>query len=178
MVAAGCAAPRTPSDWVGVREVTPGFLLRLEATDAALAADDHGRVALTYVTRDSTGKNLWLALSRDSGLTFAPPVRVNPRAGTVSSYSENRPQPVFGPAGRLAIAWTERCADSTRAFDLVVSASGDGGASLSAPAIVNDDRAIDLHAWRRSHAWSVPNPRAYHGFPALTFLADGTLFAT
>jgi hypothetical protein len=172
-----CTASRAPSDWASVREVTPSFLLALEATDPALAADEHGRVALTFVTRDSTGKNLWLSLSRDSGLTFAPAVRVNPRAGTVSSYAEGRPQAVFGPAGRLAIAWTERCADTARAFDLVVSASGDGGATLSPPAIVNDDRGIDLRAWRRAHAWSVPNPRAFHGFPALTFLADGTLFA-
>ena len=54
-----CTASRAPSDWASVREVTPSFLLALEATDPALAADEHGRVALTFVTRDSTGKNLW-----------------------------------------------------------------------------------------------------------------------
>src|SRR5688572_20892119 len=104
----GCAAPRSADDWISVREVTPSFLTSGSTRDAALAADTHGRVALTFVTHDSTGKNLWLSVSRDSGTTFGPPARVNPRPGKVDSYPESRPIAVFGPGGELAVAWSEK----------------------------------------------------------------------
>lgn len=213
----GCAAPRDRAGWATVREVTPPFLTRLGGSDATLAADAHGRVALTYVTRDSTGKNLWLSMSRDSGLTFGAPARVNLATGRVDSYPEGRPLVVFGPAGELAIAWSERRADTSQAVDLVVRASGDGGATLGPAAIVNDDRALPpadasaapasfpgarslsparghsgtrLASVRRDGAihrgWAARHPvppapdpnRGYHAFPALTFLPDGSLFAT
>jgi len=156
----GCAA-RTPADWVGVREVTPAFLAGRPALHPALAADAHGRVALTWVTRDSSGANLWLAVSRDTGLTFGVPVRVNP-AG-VASFPENRPIAVFGADGRLAIAWCQPREGEPLAADIVVRASGDGGATLGPPAVVNDDVA--------------DRKPTYHGFPALAFLPDGALFA-
>ena len=161
---AGCGAGRKPGDWVGVREVTPTFLAALGARDAALAADSHGRVALTFVTRDSSGgKDLWLSVSQDSGTTFEAPQRVNPRPGSVNSFPEGRPQAVFGAAGRLAVAWVERREGDAHAADIAVRGSGDGGRTLSPMAIVNDD---------------LEDPKqAFHGFPALAFLPDGSLFA-
>jgi hypothetical protein len=162
MLAAGCAAS-PPAEWAGVREVTPAFLLGAAASQPALAADQHGRVALTWVTRDTAGSNLWLAISTDSGSTFAAPLQVNPRAGGVMSFPENRPLAVFGAEGRLAVAWCERRASQEEATDIVVRASGDGGATLGPPVVVNDDVA-DAKA-------------TFHGFPALTFLPDGALLA-
>jgi hypothetical protein len=65
--------------------------------------------------------------------------------------------------------------------DLVVRASGDAGATLGVPAIVNDDRPgmSGLPRSRRPRApWRrQPPPSGYHQFPALTFLPDGALFA-
>jgi hypothetical protein len=173
-VVSGCASKHDPADWVSVREITPAFLVTLSAMDPAIAADDRGRVALTFVTRDSSGRDLWLSISRDSGLTFARPVRANLRRGSVSSYPEGRPIAVFGPGGALAVAWTERRADSTRAVDLVVRASGDGGVTLGPPVVVNDDRLVP---GVRRRGKSQPNPAAYHGFPGLAFLPNGSLFA-
>ena len=161
-LAAGCAAPRHPADWLSVREVTPSFLGALRATDPALAADLYGRVALTFVTRDSTGRNLWISLSSDSGLTFSDPIRVNVRPDSVVSYAEGRPMAAYGSGGALAVAWSERREGST-AVDLVVRASGDAGATFRPPVVVNDDLARPLPA--------------YHGFPALAFQPDGSLFA-
>ncbi len=155
---AGCAG-RDARDWATVRDVTPPFLATRDATDASLAADRHGRVALTWVTRDSLGQDLWLALSADSGVTFSDPVRVNPRRGSVSSFAECRPIAAYGPAGELLVAWSERRRDAPLVADLVVRASGDGGRALGPPAVVNDD-AEDGKA-------------AFHGFASLAILPAG-----
>jgi hypothetical protein len=174
LVAAGCSAARNPADWLSVREVTPPFLLERPARDPSIAADAHGRVALTFVTSDSTGKDLWLTVSRDSGLTFGEPIRIDQRPASVASYPEGRPIAAFGPGGALAVAWASRRPDTSGAVDLMARASGDGGATFGAAVVVNDDAeaAADAWSWRRRL-----NPRAYHGFPALTFLPDGSLFA-
>ena len=160
----GCAVSQKPADWALVREITPHALDSLAAVDPAVAADDHGGVAVTWVTRGANGRDAWLAVSRDSGVTFSAPQRLNPRAGSVSSYPEGRPAAAFGPAGALAMIWAERRPDTSGAVDVVVRASGDGGATLGAPAYVNDDRTRGRPA--------------YHGFPAIAFRADGSLFAT
>jgi len=162
LLLAGCAG-RDGGDWADVREVTPVLLSAQAAGYAALAADHRGRVALTWVTGDSTGQDLWLALSADSGLTFAAPMRVNPRPGSVSSSPEGRPVAAFGAAGELMVAWSERRGASMHLTDLVARASGDGGRSLGPPVVINDD-AEDARA-------------GFHGLPSLVALPDGGWFA-
>lgn len=162
LLLAGCAG-RDPRDWATVQDVTPAFLVGGPATDASLATDAHGRVALTWVTRDSHGQDLWLSLSSDSGITFATPVRVNARRGSVSSFAECRPIATYGPAGELLVAWSERRRDAPLVADLVVRASGDGGRTLGSPVAVNDD-AEDGRA-------------AFHGFPSFATLPTGGWFA-
>lgn len=154
---------RTTHEWATVREVTPGFFISGAAGDPALAADRHGRVALTWVSRDAMGQNLWLALSADSGLTFAAPVRVNPRPGSVSSHAENRPVAVFGLGGALLVAWSERRGNDSLITDVVVRASGDGGHTLGPTVVINDDAG--------------DGKPIFHGFPTLAFLPDGGVFA-
>jgi hypothetical protein len=159
---AGCAG-RDAGDWADVREVTPSILAAQGATDAALAADRRGRVALTWVTRDSLGQDLWLALSADSGVTFASPIRVNPARGSVSSSSEGRPVAAYGAEGELLVAWSERRGDSLGSTDLIVRASGDGGRTFGPSVVVNDDFAAG-------------RPGA-HGSPALVALPGDGWFA-
>ena len=183
----GCASPSETGDWAHVREITPAFLFEPEAKapaptvqDPAIAADAHGRVALTWVTRDAAGADLWLSVSRDSGTRFSDPVRVNLRARSVVSSPEGRPEPTFGPGGAFAVAWSESRGDTTGAVDLRVRASADGGYTLGPIATVNDDAAgappglrwRAARRWRREH-----NPMAYHGHATLAFLPDGSLFA-
>ncbi len=167
LAVSGCAGRRSPADWAAVREVTPALLAGRAAADPALASDGRGHVALTFVTRDSAGgHDLWLALSHDSGARFDPLVRVNLVPGRVSSYAESRPVPVWGPGGRLAIAWSQLRADTGMVADLLVRSGSDvatlGAAALGPPVMVNDD--------------SLGRP-VYHGFPALAFMPDGALFA-
>jgi len=161
-LALGCASS-PPAEWASLREVTPAFLLEQDALHPALAADEHGRVALTWVTRDSSGTDLWLSTSTDSGSTFTPPVQVSERQGSVVSFPENRPLAAFGTDGRLAIAWCEQREGDPEATDVLVRSSEDGGATLGPAVVVNDD-AGDKRA-------------GFHGFPALAFLPDGALLA-
>lgn len=161
LLLAGCAGGGR--DWASVRELTPAFLSGQAATDASLAADRHGRVALTWVTGDSLGQDVWLALSADSGLTFADPVRLNPRSGSVASSPESRPVAVFGDAGELLIAWSQRREDSASVVDLVAQASADGGRTLGPPVIINDDAS--------------DGRPGLHGFPAIAALREGGWFA-
>jgi hypothetical protein len=160
---AGCARPPHPADWADVRELTPASLERRTAEFPALATDGGARVALTFVQPDSAGgRTLWLAVSRDSGRTFAAPVRVDTAAHRVSSYAESRPMAAWGPDGRLAVVWSELRSDTALVAALMVRTSADGGRTFAAPVTVNDD--------------SLGAP-VFHGFPALAWLADGTLFA-
>lgn len=168
LLVAGCAGSGSrPPEWAAVHDVTPAFLAERGARQASLAADAHGRVALTFVTRDTTGAmDLWLSMSTDSGVTFGEPRRVNERPGAVSSFAEARPMAAFGSDGRLAIVWTELRAGAGHghgmAADVWVRSSGDGGATLGPTTRVNDD------------AHGKP---AYHGFATLAFAAGGALFA-
>ena len=162
LLAVGCGSS-PPPEWAAVREVTPDFLLAQDASQPALAADEHGRVALTWVTRDTSGSDLWLSISTDAGATFSPPLKVNERPGGVASFPENRPLAVFGAGGRLAVAWCERRAGLPEATDVLVRASGDGGVTLGPSVFVNDDAG--------------ESKAVFHGFPALTFLPDGALLA-
>ena len=162
LLVAGCAG-RDARDWADVHEVTPSILTAQSADDAALAADGRGHIALTWVTGDSLGQDLWLALSSDSGATFASPVRVNQRRGGVTSWAECRPIAAYGAEGELLIAWSESRGDSLASADLVVRASGDGGRTLGPPVVVNDD--------------AEDGRPGFHGYPALLALPAGEWFA-
>jgi hypothetical protein len=150
------------AEWASIEEVAPGFLASAHSLHPALAGDGGARVALTFVTaRAEGGMDAWIAISRDSGATFAEPVRLNRRA--VASSPKDCPTAAFGPDGRLAVAWTEPRDGAGAPTDVVVATSADGGASFTAPQVVNDD-VEDRHA-------------AVHAFPAIAFLPDGRLFA-
>jgi hypothetical protein len=159
----GCARTRHPGDWAAVREVTPAPLGQRAATDPTVATDTAGHVALTFVTRDNEGaRDLWVTVSRDGGASFTAPQRLDPVEGLVSSYSESRPLAVWGPGGRLAVAWSRLRSDSGLTSDLVVRSSADQGATFGPPVVVNDDSL---------------ETGLFHGFPALAYLGDGALFA-
>lgn len=176
----GCAPPSPRDGAFVVRETTPAVLLSLDARDPSLAADGHGTVALTWVSGDSLGSDAWLSVSRDSGATFSAPVRVNAMAGRVVSSPEGRPAMALGAGGTLAIAWSERRADSSGATDLRLRASDDLGRTLSDPATVNDDVAGPPPGlrWRELRDWPLKHrPNASHSMPAIAFTHDGSLLA-
>lgn len=176
----GCSTTSRGGDELTVREITPHFLLALDAHDPAVTADAHGRVAITWISQTPGGKDVWLAVSRDGGETFAAPSRINVATGRAVSFGEGRPATVIGPDGTIAVAWSEQRADTSHAVDLVVRSSPDLGATFGRVVTINDDAAgppRDL-GWRSRLRWiRTHNPRAFHGFPSLAFVADGALLA-
>ncbi len=162
LLAAGCAPRPGATPWPDVHEVTPDFLVERAAGDPSLAAGPGGRLALTWVSRDSLGADAWIAVTADSGETWSGPVRLNERAGGVSSYPESRPVAAWGERGLLVAAWAAARDTTGHADDIAVRASADGGRTWGGTALVNDDRGDRLST--------------YHGFVALTVLGDGRPF--
>ena len=156
-----CARRPTGTPWARVQEVTPSFLTAGSAVDPSLAVDHSGRVALTWVTRDSAGAgDVWLSVSADSGGHWSTPARLNPFAGTVSSFAESRPVAAWGRDGLLVTAWSaKRSRRQGTGDDLAARVSVDGGRSWGAMHLVNDDR--------------VDPTSGYHGFAAVDVLPDG-----
>jgi len=159
---AGCEAEAPAPPWLTIEDVTPAFLAERHAMHVALAADASGRAALTFVTKSAQGLDLWLSLSSDSGRTFGAPRRMNEGGPRVTSFAEGRPIAAFGPGGRLALAWSQREPGQDMAANLMVRASGDGGATFGPPVRVNDD---------------LEGRPCFHGFATLSFRPDGSLFA-
>ncbi len=160
---ASCTPTPPSTHWATVLEITPAFLTDRPVFDPALAAGPDGRIALTYVTRDTAGADLWLALSIDSGATFRAPVRLNTRHGGVASFPESHPVAAFGPAGQLVVAWTAARDSGRFADDIVARASDDAGANFASEIFLNDDHATPLST--------------YHGFVALAFTPGGRALA-
>ena len=158
-----CAPATNGAPWSNVREVTPAFLLSTpagsRAADASLALDDRGRIALTWVTRDTVGADLWLTVSADSGAHWSAALRVNTRPGKVSSYPESRPVATWDRSGMLVVAWASARDSGQYADDIAVRVSADGGRVFGEVTLVNSDHADSLST--------------YHGFVALTMLPDG-----
>ncbi len=143
-----------------VEDLTPAFLVGTTGADASVAADAHGRVALTWVTRDTLGAtDAWLAVSTDSGATFTLPQRVNLRPGSVASYAESRPVAAFGPAGRLLLVWASLRDSGSHACDIAARVSRDGGRTLGLERVIDDE------------AGDPASP--YRGFASAGWLANG-----
>ncbi|HXJ67750.1 MAG TPA: sialidase family protein, partial [Verrucomicrobiae bacterium] len=156
----GCARRPTGTPWARVHEVTPAFLTAATAADPSLAVDRGGRVALTWVTRDSAGADAWLSVSADSGGHWSEPARLNPFQGMVSSFPESRPVAAWGRDGLLVAAWAAtRPSRQGTGDDMAARVSADGGRSWGAMHLVNDDR--------------VDPTSGYHGFAAVDVLPDG-----
>ena len=160
LLALSCAPAHHATPWQEVHEVTPAFLSH--AADPALALDEHGRVALTWVQRDSSGADTWLTVSADSGAHWTTPVRVNAAPGKVSSYPESRPALAWGRDGLLAVAWAARRDNRTLHDDVAVRVSPDAGRTWGPVNLVNGDHADPSSG--------------YHGFIALDVLPNGRPF--
>ena len=157
---AGCGSRPTGTPWARVQEATPPFLTSATAGDPSLAVDHAGRVALTWVTRDSLGADAWLSVSADSGAHWGQPSRLNPLPGAVSSYPESRPVAAWGRDGLIVAAWAAK-REKRRGVgdDLGVRVSADAGRTWGAMSIVNDDR--------------IDPTSGYHGFAAVDVMPDG-----
>jgi hypothetical protein len=128
VVAAGCAKPDSApdsakADFSSVRLAIDG---RTNA-NASIAARD-SVVAVTWSGATDKTTDIFAAVSRDGGVTFAAPSRVNRIDGDARANSEFPPRVALTGTNDLVVVWTTRRADS----NYIVSArSTDGGKTFS-----------------------------------------------
>lgn len=135
---------------VGTRaadNVTIGVPGRTNATASVASSGSFVGVAWTARTEEGV-TDVYSSTSRDSGRTFAAPVRVNKVAGDVSVSGEQPPRIVLTPgrAGTpgITVVWTAKSPNGTR---LVSARSADGGKSFGAAAALPGSAAGGNRGW-------------------------------
>ena len=114
----------------------------------ASIASEGSWVALAWAaTSDTAGTNVYAAVSRDGGVTFGRPVRVNAVEKQASINGEQPPRIAFvkgSATPAMVVVWTAKAAAGT----LLLSArSTDGGATFGASTPVPGSAAAGNRGW-------------------------------
>ena len=124
-----------------------GISGRANATPTIAAADRFVTV-VWGASLPAGATDVYSAVSRDGGRTFAPPVRVNDVEGSASLGGEQPPHvSLVRRAGRepaVVVVWTAKSKDGTR---LLMARSEDGGASFGHAAPIEGGVAKGNRGW-------------------------------
>jgi hypothetical protein len=105
-------------------------------------------VAVSWAASPDTATDVYTAVSRDGGRTFAKPVRVNDATSRANVSGEQPPRvaivPSGGPARAIVVVWTAKGAAGTR---LLSARSADGGATFGAAAPLPGSDAGGNRGW-------------------------------
>ncbi len=105
-------------------------------------------VAVAWAGSSAAGTDIYAAVSRDSGETFSPPVRVTSKAGEASVGGEQPPrvtlEAVAGGVPHVVVVWTAKAATGTR---LLSARSVDGGRTFAVPSVVAGSDAPGNRGW-------------------------------
>lgn len=117
--------------------------------NAAIRVAARGRyVAVVWGATASVGTDVYSAVSRDAGRSFAAPVRVNDTPFDARVGGELPPQVVLVPRAsaepQIVVVWTAKRPDGGR---LLMSRSSDGGATFSASTVVPGSDAAGNRGW-------------------------------
>jgi len=114
----------------------------------SIAASGRLVVVVWAAAQSEGGTDLYAAVSRDGGHSFAQPVRVNDGGGDVRLSGEQPPRIALVPAaGRdpsIVIVWTAKGVDGTR---LLTARSDDGGATFAKASTVPGSVASGNRGW-------------------------------
>jgi hypothetical protein len=133
------------------RAETPAPVRQLSVAGAANAhpslAADGQFVAVVWGATSSGGTDVYLASSRNGGVTFTEPARVNADQGEARISAERPPLVALTPTAHgipdLAVLWTAGQADT----QLKLSRSDDGGRSFGPPRLVHAAGAKGNRGW-------------------------------
>jgi hypothetical protein len=119
---------------------------RANATPSIAA---RGRVVVVVWSASARGAtDIYAAVSRDAGSTFAPPVRVNDAAASASVSGEQPPRVVLTPRPgslpSIAVIWTAKTSAGTR---IVTARSEDGGRTFGASRTLSGSDAPGNRGW-------------------------------
>ncbi|NOT48410.1 MAG: hypothetical protein HOP17_11760 [Acidobacteria bacterium] len=117
-----------------------------ESAEPAIASDADGSLYVVYVEHTG-GKGDVFLQKYDSTLSpLGERLRVNPTAGSATSWRGDPPTVAVGPAGKVYVGWTRKVeTEKGKGNDLVLSASHDGAVSFAGPVKVNDDAKPASH---------------------------------
>ncbi len=119
-----------------------------KASQSVTAAAAGQFVALAFTASDASGADVFVAVSRDGGATFAAPVRVNATPGDSRAGGEQpaRVALITKPRGLpdIAVVWTTKGAAGTR---LLTARSTDGGRTFGAPSGIPGGDAAGNRGW-------------------------------
>jgi hypothetical protein len=141
MAACGTGKPPAATSDVVSLEV-PG---RSNATPWIAAAGS--LVAVTWGGADDAGTDVFVAVSRDSGRTFGPPVQVNAVVGEARLGGELPPRVAFMPGGgtepEMVVLWTSK-GETT---GIKTARSRDGGRTFDEPITLQSPEAPGDRGW-------------------------------
>ena len=128
-------------------------------------------VAMVWNARapDTSAGDVMLAMSRDAGLSFGPPQRVNTRRGDAQVGGEQPPSVVLRSPEEIYVVWRS------------VQSAGDGGAEHAAHAqnsivaVYSSDGGRSFTEPQTLHETTQP---AFRGFQSAAAGPDGTLYVT
>ena len=130
------------ADHIGIDIAVPG---RSNAYPSVTADGSHVGLAWGATTADGA-TDVYTAMSRDGGRSFAAPVRVSAMPANLSG--EQPPAialvPRAGQEPSVVVVWTTKSPDGTR---LVSSRSDDGGRTFAAPVPVPGSEAAGNRGW-------------------------------
>lgn len=115
----------------------------------SLASDGGSVVALTWAaSSESSGSNVFAAVSADSGISFSPPVRVNGADSEVRVNGEQPPRVTLVPGSdgtpTVVVLWTARRAGAT---SLLYAESRDNGRSFGPERSVISEEVNGNRGW-------------------------------
>ena len=125
------------------------------ATAVTPTFDAQGRLWIAWVAQGEVS----VAHSRDGGKTFTAPVVIGSHGAMLDAGSDARPAVAVDARGRVAIAYAVFTAEAHQNAQIMVSTSGDGGATFSRPRVLSRSAVSQR-------------------FPALLADDRGALFAT
>lgn len=110
-------------------------------------------VAAVWASAKEGSANVYLAVSRDGGLTFAAPVRVNDRDGDAGATNEQPPRIfISGPANlpTLTVVWSKRDPGppQTRRDVIRMARSTDGGRTFAPARVTHDSAFTGARGWQ------------------------------
>jgi hypothetical protein len=152
MAAFAMAAVTTVTAASPTHGVTLGVTGRTNATPSIAASGDVVAVVWGATSRGSSGSSgatdVYVALSRNGGRLFGPPLRVNDVDGDASLGGEQPPQvalvPRAGHEPSIVVVWTAKQAGGTR---ILSARSDDGGASFGRAAPITGGEAAGNRGW-------------------------------
>lgn len=104
------------------------------------AFDAQGVLWIAWVNDD----HIYVQSSKDKGITFSAPVKVNAIAEAIAANGESRPKIKLDAQGNIYLTWVLTL-DKKRSTYVRFSRSNDGGKRFSEPVTVNDNIEIIRH---------------------------------